>query len=218
MLLMATWRCLMLPGAKDRDLLRSRRLFAPELISLTVFGGEAQQIELALLVHLKLDKSDCRDARSDYGPESAGLHKAGDEDVAVPGRELQLGAGRLKLHDERLAVRRHRRLAEARIDEMAGERCERWERPRTGRFGEQLRRFLEAGFRFLELLRHVIDFRVAQNPVQNPQPEHIRTPHIPFVSNEDDADLPVRLHADIRTEATRASIVPDDVAILRLGN
>ena len=47
----------MLPGAKDRDLLRSKGLFATEFISLTVSSREAQQIELTALVHLKLCKS-----------------------------------------------------------------------------------------------------------------------------------------------------------------
>src|SRR5206468_12284299 len=145
-------------------------LLAPKLISLAVLGGEAQQIELALLVHLKLRKSDCRDARSDDGPESAGRHEAGGEYVAVPRRELQFGAGRLQLHQQRLTVRRHRRLAEAGIDELAGERCERRERPRTGRPGKQPGRLLEAGLGFLELLSHVVDLGAVEHPVQQHRP------------------------------------------------
>jgi hypothetical protein len=57
MLLMATWRCLMLPGAKDCDLLRSKPLFATEFICLAVLSGKAQQIEFTVFVHLKLSKS-----------------------------------------------------------------------------------------------------------------------------------------------------------------
>jgi len=42
MLLMAMWRRLMLPGAKNGDLLRFKCLFTTKLISLTVLSGKAQ--------------------------------------------------------------------------------------------------------------------------------------------------------------------------------
>src|SRR6185369_13468483 len=103
----------------------------------------------------------------------AGRHEAGEEDVTVPGLELQFGAGRLQLHDERLAVPRHRRLAEARIDEASRERREGWGRPRAGGPGELLLRFLVEGFRSLEALGHVVAPGVVEQPVQQPSPETI---------------------------------------------
>jgi len=114
----------------------------PELISLTVLAGEAHEIESTGLVHLKPDKSLCHITQMGYRSKPASRHEPGDEDVAAPRLELELGAGRLKLHDKRIAFQRHRRLAEARIDEIAGQRCERRERQRLGRLGKQLRRRL----------------------------------------------------------------------------
>jgi hypothetical protein len=54
------------------SLLRSREaLFVPELISLTVLGGEVQEIESTVLVHLKLDKSLCHVNLLDNGASAA---------------------------------------------------------------------------------------------------------------------------------------------------
>ena len=45
--------------------------------------------------------------------------------------KLELGASR-NLHHQRIAFQRHHRFAEARVGEIAGQRCERRELPRIG--------------------------------------------------------------------------------------
>src|ERR1700730_3909054 len=129
---------------------RTPVLVAAEFIGLSVIKGETEQIELGVLVHLKLDESVGQRTESfDHSRKLAKRHEPGDEDVAVPGLELQLGASSLKLHDQRIAFQRHRRLAEARIDEIAGQRCKRRERPWARGLSKQLGRGLEFGFRRL---------------------------------------------------------------------
>ncbi|MFZ0708666.1 MAG: hypothetical protein WAM53_01370, partial [Terrimicrobiaceae bacterium] len=93
------------------------------------------------------------------------------------------------LHNQRIALKRHRRLAETRIDEIVSERQERRKRPRIGRLGKQFGLRFEAGLRLLEIVRHVVAFRVAENPVQYPHPERDRRLHMKDrLACESDAD------------------------------
>ena len=73
-------------------------------------------------------------------------------------------------------------------------------------------------FAVLERLRHVVDFGVAKNPVQNPAPKRSRKADIRFVGQDDDAEFLVGHQADKGAEAQRVAVVPDDVAIRRLLN
>src|SRR5208282_6921966 len=97
-------------------------LFPPELIGLTILRGEPQQSELAVLIHLKLGKSPGHLVQVDDGPEPASRHEPGDEDITIPRLELEHGPRSGKLHNERVAVLRHLRGAEARIDKIAAKR------------------------------------------------------------------------------------------------
>src|SRR5262249_28868663 len=85
----------------------------------------------------------------DYRSEQPSRQEAGDENVAVPRHKLELCAACQKLHDQCIALQRDLGLAEAWIDELAGERCERRGPARIGRFGKQLRCLLEIGFSVL---------------------------------------------------------------------
>src|SRR5436309_1341639 len=146
-------------------------LLAPKLISLTArLSGKAQQIEFTILIHLKLRESSRHVIQIDYRSELPSRHEAGDENVAVPRHKLELCAACQKVHDQCIALQRDLGLAEAWIDELAGERCEQRKRPRIGRFGKQLRCLLEIGFSVFKTLRHVVVFRVAKNPIQYPCP------------------------------------------------
>ena len=101
-------------------------LLAPELISLTVVIGEAQHIELSLPIDLKLGESNRQGAEifSDCCKITE-RHELDRENIAIPRLKLQVGAGRLNLHDQRIATYRQHRFAEARIDKIPGKRCER---------------------------------------------------------------------------------------------
>ena len=196
-----------------------RALLPTEFISLTVIIGKAQQIELSLLVDLKLGESDGQRAEifCDCG-ESTERHDLCRENIAVPRLELQVGAGGLNLHDQRIAFRRHRHRAKARIDELAGERCERRERSRVGRLGKQLGHRVESGCRCLKRLRHVVAFGIVKNPVQSPESNRIRKTHICLVGEDDNAKILIGHHADIGAEAAGSSVVPNDVAVRCLLN
>src|SRR6266576_5425237 len=169
-ILIARHKRLLLLSASDFDLFRSKDLFATKLISLTVPNGKPQQIELSIFVHLKLDKSLCHVIQIDYGSKLARRHKGGHENVAVPRHKLELSAGCLDFHDESIVVQSQHRFAEARIDEIAGERCERRKRSWIGRLGKLLGCRLKSGFGVFKILRNGIVFRVAKNPIQYPRP------------------------------------------------
>ena len=94
-------------------MLRSKDLFAPEFIGLTVRGGKPQQIELSIFVHLKLGKSLRHVIQIDYGPKLVRRHKGGHENVAVPRYKLKLSAGCLEFDDERIVLQSQHRFAEA---------------------------------------------------------------------------------------------------------
>jgi hypothetical protein len=67
--LIARYERLLLPSARDFDMLRSKDLFAPEFIGLTGHSGKPQQIELSIFVHLKLRESSRHVIQIDYGPK-----------------------------------------------------------------------------------------------------------------------------------------------------
>jgi hypothetical protein len=61
----------------------------------------------------------------------------------------------------------------------------------------------------------MIDHGIVEEPVERPRGDRIREAHLLRVGQDDDADIPVELHADIRAEAVGAAVVPDDVAVRR---
>src|SRR5437773_12051897 len=137
--LITRYKRLLSPSAVDFDLLWSMDLLAPEFIGLTIHQGKPQQIQLSIFVHLKLRESSRHVIQIDYRSELPSRHEASDENVAVPRHKLELCAACQKLHDQCIALQRDLGLAEAWIDELAGERRERRERSRIGRVGKQLR-------------------------------------------------------------------------------
>src|SRR4029453_10918219 len=140
-----------------------------ELISLTVVdSGKPQQIELSIFVHLKLRESSRHLIKIDYRPKLPSRTGASDENVAVPRHKLKLCAACQQLHDQCIALRRDLGLAEAWIEELAGERCEPRKRSWISRLGKQLDRRLKIGFSIFKILRNGIVVRVAKNPIQYP--------------------------------------------------
>src|SRR5215471_2483508 len=95
-------------------------LLALELVGLSIIKREAEHIALGVFVYLELDEAVWQRAESfGHRRKSPDRHKRGRENFAVPGLKCQLGTGRRKLHDQRIAFQHHRCFAHARIAEIA---------------------------------------------------------------------------------------------------
>ena len=106
--------------------LASSPLLALELVGLSIIKREAEQIELGVFVYLELDEAVWQRAESfGHSRKSTDRQELGRENLAVPGLELQLGAGSRKLHDQRITFQHHRCFAHAGIAETACEGCKR---------------------------------------------------------------------------------------------
>src|SRR6476620_2418154 len=107
---------------------------AAEIVGLAIVEGQPQHAEPALLVNLHLYEAARPRARiRGRGDELAEWCDPRREHVAVPGFELELRAETLQLQHQGVTIDPQCRLAEARVDEVAGERRERGKRPRVRR-------------------------------------------------------------------------------------
>ena len=96
------------------------RLFPVKFVSLAVFEGQPEQIELARLIHLELHET------TRLRPQTLGdcciatvRHKLRREDIAIPGRQLKLEAV-FEPENQRVGLKLDRGLAKTRIDKIAG--------------------------------------------------------------------------------------------------
>jgi hypothetical protein len=143
--------------------------FASEIVRLPVVKGDAQYGGLAGGVCLELRQSVRFVAKVlGHRGETSTRRQTDREDVAVPWFKPELSASSLNFHNQRVAFRTHHSFAEARVREVAGEWCERGRGARLVGPGELLSHALVLRPRGFKRLRHVIDGRIAKEPIENP--------------------------------------------------
>ncbi len=148
----------------------------------------------------------------DRGKTAVG-HKAQRENGTIEGFEAEPCAGLFQCRHQTAILDRKCREPRLVARIIAGERGELGRRPGCSRALVNDRFLGCRGSRAAKRLADVILFRVAEQPVQDPQPDAVREAPVLLVGQDDDADMPGRRKTDHRAKPAGAAIVPDNASV-----